>query len=523
MKSFLPKNLPGQLALVIAGALLVASTVNFVLLLGERQRAALIEQSGPPMARFADVAAVIFAEPPRELSRASGFVRPQGPGRYSLQPNNLIDKHGLQRNSSLEGRLREALTDAGVKPVDIRASTRTLSRPDSISDAITALARNRDRSPGDQPGDFRPPDFGAGIGPGPNFGSGQGPGTGSGPGPMDDRGGPGRDMPPMHELREILLSAQLPDGRWLSGFTMSPETTGGDAFLLAASTFVIFICVFAAALMVASRLSRPLRDLAAAAARVGDADEPQQVVARGPGDVQQTITAFNAMSRRVSQLLREKDVMLGALGHDLRTPLASLRIRLETMEPEAERLKAVRTIEETTELLEDILELSRQGKSREPERPMDVSVLVEDMVEDYAETGAPVTLVSTQRSVAVCRPVLMRRALRNLIDNAATYGGSARVTVKNSAGHASIHIDDDGPGMTAEALAKATDPFYRGEASRNSSTGGAGLGLTLCEAIARAHGGSLTLQNRAPLGLRATIKLPLATPQGAAAPPAPAR
>jgi signal transduction histidine kinase len=193
------------------------------------------------------------------------------------------------------------------------------------------------------------------------------------------------------------------------------------------------------------------------------------------------------------------------------------------MEPEAERLKAIRTIEEATELLEDILELSRQGKSREPERTMDVSVLVEDMVEDYAETGAPVTLISTQRSLAVCRPVLMRRALRNLIDNAASYGGAARVTVEHGAGQVSIHIDDDGPGMTDEALRKATDPFYRGEASRNRDTGGAGLGLTLCEAIARAHGGSLTLQNRASNGLRATVKLPLAAPQGAAAPAPPAR
>ncbi len=507
MKSFLPKNLPGQLALVIAGALLVASAVNFVLLLGERQRAALIEQSGPPMARFADIAAVVFTDPARELGRPNGIGRPQGPGRYSLQPNNLVDKHSLQRNSGLEDRLREALSDAGVKPSEIRASTRTLSRPDSISDAITALARNRDR----------PPNSGRG------FGSGSGFGSGPGPGPMDDRGGPGHEPPPMRELREIFLSAQLPDGRWLSSLTMSPETTRGDAILLAASTFVIFICVFAAALLVASRLSRPLRDLAAAAGRVGDVDEPQQVVARGPGDVQQTIAAFNAMSRRVSQLLREKDVMFGALGHDLRTPLSSLRIRLETMEPEAERLKAVRTIEEATELLEDILELSRQGKSREPERTMDVSVLVEDMVEDYAETGAPVTLVSTQRSVTVCRPVLMRRALRNLIDNAAKYGGAARVTVEHGAGQVSMHIDDDGPGMTDEALKKATDPFYRGEASRNRDTGGAGLGLTLCEAIARAHGGSLTLQNRTPNGLRATIKLPLAPPQGAAVPAPPAR
>ena len=181
MKSFLPKNLPGQLALVIAVALLVASTVNFVLLLGERQRAALIEQSGPPMARFADVAAIVFADPPIELQRPNLLGRPQGPGRYSLQPNNLIDRHGLHRDSGMEDRLREALSDAGVKPVAIRASTRTLSRPDNISDAISALARNRDRDRGP---DGPPRDFGP---QGPGSGFGMGPGSGTAPGSSSRR------------------------------------------------------------------------------------------------------------------------------------------------------------------------------------------------------------------------------------------------------------------------------------------------------------------------------------------------
>lgn len=504
MTSFLPKDLRGQFGLVIAGALLVASTVNFVLLLGERERAALIEQSGPPMARFADIAAVVFADPPVDLSRPNGLGRPQGPARYSLQADNPIATQALERNAGLETRLREALEDAGVKPAEVHASTRLLSGS-AIRDAMRAFPRIRDRPPRGQSRDDAPP--------------GSGFGGGRGPGPMDDRGGPGRDLPPMvHELREILLSAQLPDGRWLSSFSVSPETTRDDALLLAASTFVIFFFLLAAAWIAAGRLSSSLRDLAGAAARVGESDEPQQLIPRGPSDVQQTIVAFNAMSRRVSQLLREKDVMLGALGHDLRTPLASLRIRLESMEPEAERQKAVRTIEEATELLEDILELSRQGKSSEPERTMDVSVLVDDVVDDYAETGSPVTLVSTQRSVAVCRPVLMRRALRNLIDNATAYGGAARLTVESGAGQVSVHIDDDGPGMTPEALNKATDPFYRGEASRNRDTGGTGLGLTLCEAIARAHGGSLILENRNPNGLRATITLPLAKLATSAAP-----
>ena len=502
MRRFLPSNLSGQFALVMAAALLVASLVNFVLLLGERQHAALIEQTGAPIARFADVASIVFADPPEELTRGFAGGRLRGPGRYLLMRATPIDTYALPRDREIEQRLAKALADNDVKTDGIRASVRTMDRPDRIGQILATLGRNNRDDPGRPPG--MPNDR-----PGSRFGDG----PGNGPANMQPGGPPPNDgLPPqMISTREILLSAQLPDGRWITSLTIAPEVTRGDVFLLAASTFVIFICVLAAALWVARRLSRPLQDLAAAAAHVGQSNEPHQIVStRAPGDVQKTIDAFNAMSLRVSQLLREKDVMLGALGHDLRTPLSSLRIRIETMEPEAERLKAVRTIEEANDLLEDILELSRQGKSREPERTMDVSMIVEDMVEDYSETGAPVAIGQTLRSVALCRPVLLRRALRNLIDNAVSYGGSARVSVEPSGGRIHIHVDDDGPGMSAEALSSATDPFYRGEASRNRETGGAGLGLTLTEAIARAHGGALVLKNREGKGFRATLDLPAA-------------
>ena len=184
------------------------------------------------------------------------------------------------------------------------------------------------------------------------------------------------------------------------------------------------------------------------------------------------------------------------------------------MEPEAERQKAARTIEEASKLLEDILDLARQGKSREPVQAMDVSILVEDMVEDYAETGSPVSLAASEKSPAACRPVLFRRALRNLIDNAVTYGGRAEVSVTRAGDEIRVRVSDEGPGMSAEALMAAANPFYRGDASRNRSTGGAGLGLTLASAIAKAHDGRLTLENRAPRGLDATIILPAVVKPG---------
>lgn len=468
MRQFLPRSIPGQLALVMAGALLIASLVNFLLLLGERQRALLFEQSLPAIARFADIAYEVFEAPPAITERMVFGGRRQGPGRYQLILNNPIDLRGLDRDAGLEARLRDSLVNAGLTPGELRASARVIARPDRAPDGAGPEPRGRPNPP---------------------------------PAPEGFR-----------EVREVILSAQLPDGRWFSSITMSPEPNRGDVVLLGVSTFVTFVFVLGAALLVARQVSRPLRDLTDAAARVGAANEPEEVVVRGHGDVRQTLEAFNAMSRRVSQLLQEKDVMLGALGHDLRTPLASLRIRIESMQPEAERQKAVRTIEEASQLLEDILELSRQGRSREPERAMDLAILVEDIVEDYVDTGAPVTLETDGKAPVALRPVLFARAMRNLIDNAVTYGGAARVSVARADTQAVVRIEDDGPGMSDEVLATATAPFVRGESSRNRDTGGAGLGLTLADAIVKAHGGTLTLENRLPNGLAAIVTLPAAKP-----------
>ncbi|HEV7690140.1 MAG TPA: ATP-binding protein [Hyphomonadaceae bacterium] len=523
VRRFFGGSLSIQIALVMAGALLVASLVNFAILMGERSRAGINEQSGPAIGRFVVNASEVFNTPPAGSGMVVG-LRPQGGGRYLLMDVNPIDQRDLQRDQGLEQRLRRALDEANIEVQDIRGSTRistrTIERPDrnDRQERGRRQAGNQNTGPAIMivPLDARgqPVDFGLGGpgGPGGPGGFGQrgpgGPDGGFGPGP----GGPG-EARGIRQVREIVLAAQLPDGRWFSGSNFAPQPPGGDFVRLAAGTLITFLFVLAAALWIARRLSRPLNDLTHAAAQVGSAGEPQEVAVRGPADVRQTLEAFNAMSRRVSQLLGEKDVMLGALGHDLRTPLASLRIRLETMEPESERDKAVKTIEEASRLLEDILELARHGRSKEPVQPMDVSVLVEDMVEDYSETGMPVSLTSSQKTPVGVRPVLFRRALSNLIDNAVTYGERARLSVQKVGNEALVRIEDDGPGMSEESLKSAADPFYRGDTSRNRRTGGAGLGLTLADAIAKAHGGSLELENRKPNGLVATIRLPIITPQ----------
>jgi signal transduction histidine kinase len=531
---FFARSLSVQIALVMAGALLVASAVNFAILMGERSRAGINEQSGPAIGRFIVNAAEVFNTPPVGSGMVVG-LRPQGGGRYMLMKLNPIDQRGLRRDSGLEQRLRRAFEEANVEFQDIRASTRIVERQDRMD------RQERGRRMGGDPGSGpmimvvplddqgQPVGFGGPGGPnpgGPNGGFGRIPdgppgGFGAGPGPGLRDGGPG-DARPIRQVREIVLAAQLPDGRWFSGSNFSPQPPSDDFVRLTAGTVITFLFVLGAALWIASRLSRPLNDLTRAAAHVGSAGNPEEVIVRGPGDVRQTLEAFNAMSRRVSQLLGEKDVMLGALGHDLRTPLASLRIRLETMEPESERDKAVKTIEEASRLLEDILELARHGRSKEPVTPMDITVLVEDMVEDYSDTGMPVTLSSSQKAPVGVRPVLFRRALRNLIDNAVTYGDRARVSVQKVGNEALVRIEDDGPGMSEESLKSAADPFYRGDTSRNRITGGAGLGITLADAIAKAHGGSLELENRKPNGLVATIRLPIITPQASQMPPSPA-
>lgn len=169
----------------------------------------------------------------------------------------------------------------------------------------------------------------------------------------------------------------------------------------------------------------------------------------------------------------------------------------------------IATIEEMTAMLDDTLALARSGRGVEAPRAVDVGALVDAVVEEYRALGQPVDMAGETRLIARLQPNLIRRALRNLIENAVKYGGAARVAVREAGdGRIAIEIADDGPGIPEAELANAMEAFYRIEPSRSRETGGSGLGLTLARAAAQAHGGSLELENGAGGGLIARLILP---------------
>jgi len=302
---------------------------------------------------------------------------------------------------------------------------------------------------------------------------------------------------------------------WLVVRVLVPTGEGGLLFALFGQTLLIYAVLVGAIALLLRRITRPLAALTTRVERFAETrDAAGQLEPEGPDDVRRLIVAHNAMEGSIAALLDEKDVMLGAIGHDLKTPLAALRVRIESVENPIERGKMARTIEDIVRTLDDILALARVGKSSEPREVSELSALVASVVEEYEDMGDPVTLADSPRIVLPLSATLLRRALRNLIGNALRYGKVARVSLTRENGAVFVRIDDDGPGIPDDEIAAMMEPFKRGEPSRNSETGGAGLGLTLARAIALQHGGALTLENRLGgdgnvQGLRASLRLPL--------------
>jgi signal transduction histidine kinase len=322
--------------------------------------------------------------------------------------------------------------------------------------------------------------------------------------------GRGRFMHGFRPPRDALyLSVELASGRWVTAQTRLPRDPPRFLGWLVGQTLVLYVIVLVPLLLVGRRIARPLDDLTRSAEQFATTGAADPVMERGPGDVRRLTTAFNAMRARLLAMLTEKDRMLGAIGHDLRTPLASLRVRAESVEDEGERARMSETILEMSRMLDDILSLARAGRSMEPVQKVDLAALADAVVEDFVELGVRADMAETARMVVSVKPQLMKRALRNLIENAVKYGDRAHVELVRDTREVRIDVKDDGPGMPEDRMADMMEPFTRIEESRSRDTGGAGLGLALVRAIMMEHGGELRLSNRPEGGLCASLVLPV--------------
>jgi signal transduction histidine kinase len=227
----------------------------------------------------------------------------------------------------------------------------------------------------------------------------------------------------------------------------------------------------------------------------------------GPQDVRNAAIAFNAMTDEVTRTVESQRQLLSAVGHDLRTPITAMRINLEFVEDRDLHDRLQVSLNELQELTEAVLSAAR-GTGGEIKRNVDLSALVESLCADLDDMGEPVTCTTQTPAPLSCRPNEIRRAVRNLVENAISYGGTAKVEISQQGNDYQILVEDEGPGIPETEHQRVFEPFVRLESSRNEATGGTGLGLTLVRAIAEGHGGGVTLENRPEGGLRARLRLP---------------
>lgn len=462
MKRFASASLAIELTFAVLIALIVSNAATFFLLDADRAREIRGVRVGAAEERLSAIVGLLPQLPQSaqaDLIRATS-VRGE---RMEIGDAPWVET-GEPRNAEAEARLREAFDNQGIGEIRV-----VFLEPEEGS---RARSGDRDRS--------------------------------------NDQGD--RADQSNRERRRVLVerfvvSVELAPGRWLNSQYAIPRAPSLLPVLLT-SAGIAALTLAIAAIWMGYRVAVPLRRLseASTAMRLG---EPAPVIAEsGPQALREAVSAFNAMSQRLMSTLEGQRTLLAAIAHDLRTPITALKLRCEFIEDLELRERMLATLDELQTTTEAALEAARAEGGGEPRRAVDVASLVESTATDMADLGAPVTCETEGVVTAMCRPGEIRRAVRNLIENAIRYGTQARVTIAKDEGDVVITVTDKGRGIPPDQIESVFQPFSRLETSRSRETGGHGLGLTIARAIARSHGGDVVLVNLPEGGLGATLRFP---------------
>lgn len=496
----LPRTLHGRLLLLLIGALVFTQAVTLVIFTSERSNAIWHADLAALLERTTAVMRMLENSP--EATRAALAEQAGSPRlRLWISPESAVSGDGETVPRSLLVELRRVA--GGQVRLQLISHRGDLRGPPGEGSA-------RQLPPGVGPGPGSPQAGPPGAGP-PGAGV---PGAGV-PGPA----GPGADFPrgdfpdgPPGGRSDLIASIPFPDGGgWLNAQTGIRTEEPAPPIQALASTALMALVLFVVIGLTARNAMRPLNKLAQSAEAFGRGAAVDVLPERGTEEVRRLTHAFNDMQKRLGRFVADRTLMLAAIGHDLRTPITSLRLRAEMIEDEETRARMLDTLAEMQGMVESTLAFAREDAQSEPSRMVDLASLLQSLADDQADMGRAVTFAEAERLPYPCRPSALRRAIDNLVSNAVVHGGRARIALAATAAGPLITIDDDGPGIPADQLEEVFKPFVRLEISRSRETGGVGLGLAIARSILLAHGGELTLSNRPEGGLRASAQLPVHT------------
>ena len=301
----------------------------------------------------------------------------------------------------------------------------------------------------------------------------------------------------------LLLATTMPDPYFLDN--ANPLTR--DRLLLQGATLLTVLLLV---LVLTRGLTRPLQRLAGAANAFGTAMHPARVPETGTVELRATARAFNEMQARIQRFVEDRERLFSSISHDLKTPIMRLKLRTELLDDDAVRADFHEDLDELDVMVKGALQSVKDSDIHENLAEIRLDRLVERLTDAARSSGAPITLAVPAILVAA-RPLALRRALGNLIDNGLRYGGSIEIAAMAEAGFAVIEVRDRGPGLPEDSLEEIFEPYVRLEHGRETYREGSGLGLGIARRIARAHGGDLRLVNREAGGLVARLSLPVAS------------